>query len=292
MKKKLKRVKNDKMNSIKLMYITNDVEVAKIAEAQGVDRIFVDMEYIGKALRQGGMDTVQSRHTVEDIKKLRAEINTSELMVRCNPIHDATSEYCSSKEEIDAIVEAGADIIMLPYFKTAEEVKTFVELVGGRAKTFPLVETKEAVECLDEILVIDGIDEIYVGLNDLSLSYGKKFMFELLAEGKVDEITKKFKEKGIPFGFGGIAAVGNGLLPGEKVLTEHYRLGSTSVILSRSFCNYEKIGDIDKVREIFDTHVKELREEEKKIQNKDKKFFEKNHEDVKEGVEKILTMIG
>lgn len=289
---KMKRVKNNKMDFIKLMYITNDVEVAKIAEAYGVDRIFVDMEYIGKSLRQGGMDTVQSHHTVEDIKRLRAEIKKAELMVRCNPIHEATAEYCSSEEEIDAIVEAGADIIMLPYFKTAEEVKTFVELVGGRAKTFPLVETKEAVECLDEILAIDGIDEIYVGLNDLSLSYGKKFMFELLAEGKVDEITKKFKEKEIPFGFGGIAAIGTGLLPAEKILAEHYSLGSSSVILSRSFCNYEKIGNIDKVREIFAVCVKALREEEKKILNKDEKFFIKNHEDVKVAVEKILTMIG
>lgn len=288
----LKRVKNNKMKQIKLMYITNNVEVAKIAEANGVDRIFVDMEYIGKALRQGGMDTVQSRHTVDDIKKLRAEIKDAELMVRCNPIHEATSEYCSSKDEIDAIVEAGADIIMLPYFKTAEEVRVFVELVGGRARTFPLIETKEAVECLDEILAIDGIDEIYVGLNDLSLSYGKKFMFQILAEGRVDEIVEKIKVKGIPFGFGGIAAVGNGLLPGEKVLAEHYRLGSSSVILSRSFCNYEKIGDIEKVREIFRVSVKDLREEEKRIQDKDEEFFVKNHEDVKEGVEKILTMIG
>ena len=32
---------------LKLMYITNDPEVATIAEANGVDRIFVDMEYIG-----------------------------------------------------------------------------------------------------------------------------------------------------------------------------------------------------------------------------------------------------
>ena len=43
--------------ALKLMYITNRPDVAKIAENSGVDRIFVDMEYIGKALRQGGMDT-------------------------------------------------------------------------------------------------------------------------------------------------------------------------------------------------------------------------------------------
>lgn len=34
--------------AMKLMYITNRPDVAKIAESVGVDRIFVDMEYIGK----------------------------------------------------------------------------------------------------------------------------------------------------------------------------------------------------------------------------------------------------
>ena len=33
------------------MYITNRPEIAQIAESAGVDRIFVDLEYIGKALR-------------------------------------------------------------------------------------------------------------------------------------------------------------------------------------------------------------------------------------------------
>ena len=56
--------------AIKLMYITNRPEVANIAENAGVDRIFVDMEYIGKEKRQGGLDTVQSHHTVEDVKKI------------------------------------------------------------------------------------------------------------------------------------------------------------------------------------------------------------------------------
>ena len=44
--------------------------IAKIAEDAGVQRIFIDMEYIGKADRQGGMDTVQNRHTIDDIKKI------------------------------------------------------------------------------------------------------------------------------------------------------------------------------------------------------------------------------
>ena len=43
---------------LKLMYIKNSPDVAKIAENAGVQRIFIDMEYIGKSVRQGGMDTV------------------------------------------------------------------------------------------------------------------------------------------------------------------------------------------------------------------------------------------
>ena len=42
------------------MYITNNPDVAVIAEESGVDRIFVDMEFIGKDIRQGGLDTVRT----------------------------------------------------------------------------------------------------------------------------------------------------------------------------------------------------------------------------------------
>ena len=155
---------------LSLMYITNRPEIARIVESAGVERIFIDMEYIGKAVRQGGMDTVQCHHTIEDIRSIKKVLTKSQIMTRCNPIHEATSEYCSSKEEIDAAIEAGADILMLPYFKTVKEVQEFVCLVDGRAKTLPLIETPEAVACIDEILEIDGIDEIFVGLNDFVYS--------------------------------------------------------------------------------------------------------------------------
>lgn len=272
---------------LKLMYITKDPKVAEIAEAAGVDRIFVDMEYIGKADRQGGMDTVQSHHTAEDIKAVKQVLKTAKLMARCNPIHKATSEYCSSEEEINKVVEAGADIIMLPFFKTAKEVKRYVDAVGGRAKTLPLVETPEAVEHIDEILEIEGIDEIFVGLNDLSLGYGMKFMFELLANGTVEKLCKKFEEKGIPYGFGGIAALGKGMLPAEKVIAEHYRLGSTCAILSRSFCNTNLITDFDEIEKIFKTGLKEIREYEVFCEQQNEEFFENNLTELKKAVEII-----
>ena len=271
------------------MYITNSPEVAKIAENTGVDRIFIDMEYIGKNLRQGGMDTVQSHHTIEDIKCVRNVISKAELLVRCNPIHEESKEYVSSEEEINNIIQAGADIIMLPYFKTAEEVQTFIKLVNGRTKTMLLVETPEAVKNIDDILQIPNIDEMYVGLNDLSLGYGKKFMFELLADGTVEKLGEKFKKKGIPYGFGGLATLEGGLLPGKMVLKEHYRMSSRSVILSRSFCNTSKIKNVNEINDIFTVGIAQIREYEMQcIQAMD---FEENRVEIKNVVRGIVEKL-
>lgn len=189
---------------LKLMYITNDPEIAVIAENAGVDRIFIDMEYIGKTARQGGMDTVQCHHTVEDVKRIKRAIKKAQIMVRVNPLHDATDGYCSSEEEINAVIDAGADLVMLPYFHGAEDIERFVKIVDGRARVFPLLESKDALENIDEILEVSGIDEIHIGLNDLSLDLKKKFMFELLADGTVEMLCEKLRRKGIPYGFGGI----------------------------------------------------------------------------------------
>lgn len=264
---------------LKLMYITNNVDVAKIAENSGVDRIFVDLEVIGKKERQGGMDTVQSNHKFDDIKKIKNSINKSELLVRSNPI------YYNSEEEINNIVNNGADIIMLPYFKTTKEVEQFINLVNGRCKTMLLVETAESVKSIDEILDIDGIDEIHIGLNDLHLDYKMKFMFELLVDGTVEYLCNKFKNKNIPYGFGGIAGIGEGTLPAENIIQEHYRLGSTRAILSRSFCNTDKIKDLNKINEIFTTGLRKIRDFENKMNELD---FEENKILIKEIVEGIV----
>ena len=88
--------------ALKLMYITNKPEVARIAEDVGVDWIFIDMEFIGKDSRQGGLDTVQNHHTVEDVRNIKKAISKSELLVRVNPIHEALPNYPSSKDEISS----------------------------------------------------------------------------------------------------------------------------------------------------------------------------------------------
>ena len=273
-----------------LMYITNNPDIALIAEHAGVDRIFVDMEYIGKTERQGHIDSVQNHHTVEDVKAIRNVLTKADLLVRVNPIHEATNEYCSSEEEVRAVIDAGADIIMLPFFKTVEEVKRFIACVDGRAKASLLMETPDAVASADAIIAVPGIGEIHIGLNDLSLGYGKTFMFELLCDGTIEKLCLKFKYSGIPYGFGGIASIGSGRLKAETILKEHYRLGSSMVILSRSFCNVNKEKDNDYIREKFEIGIRSMRAFEKEIEIHSR-YFKENEIILAKTVKEIVDNI-
>lgn len=277
--------------ALQLMFVTNRVDVAEAAQAAGVDRIFVDMEYIGKSDRQGGMDTVQNMHTLHDVRALRKVLTTSTLHVRCNPIHDATESYPSTEEEINSIIDAGADVIMLPFFQNAEQVRRFIKAVDGRVKTNLLVETPEAAENIDEILEVEGIDEIHIGLNDLHLGYGMTFMFELVADGTVEKLCEKISKKNISYGFGGVARVGTGTLPAECILGEHYRLGSERVILSRAFCDVAKENDFDVVKEKFNSGVRDIREFEKELITWDEEKYSANHVKTQECVAKIVEII-
>ena len=146
---------------LKLFYITNNPDIAKIAELAGVDRIFVDMEYIGKELRQPNMDTVKNHHTVDDVKAIKNVISKAELLVRINPINP------SSQQEIDDVVNAGADVIMLPMWTTVQEVKAFASMVNGRAKTLLLLETDEASKIVDDVLCLNLIDKLVPHLHKL-----------------------------------------------------------------------------------------------------------------------------
>ena len=268
---------------LKLMYITNDPAVAKIAADAGVDRIFIDMEVLGKAERQGGMDTVQSHHVPEDIAKVRAAIgDQAEIMARVNPMNP------NSQTEIDDAIANGADVVMLPMWRTADDLRQLVRMVNGRAKVMPLLETDTAAEHLLEALAVPGIDQMHIGLNDLHLCYHQKFMFQLLADGTVDRLCAELREANIPYGFGGVGRPGSGTLPAECIIAEHYCLGSQYVILSRSFCNTEKTTDLDEIRRIFTEGVADIRRVERDCAAWTQEQFDENHRRVCACVENIV----
>lgn len=271
---------------LKLFYITNEPKIAEIAEKNGVDRIFVDMEYIGKDQRQKGLNTVKNHHTIEDVKNIRKVLKSSRLLVRVNPINE------NSKKEIDDVINAGADIIMLPMWRTQKDTEIFLNYVAGRAKTLLLLETEDGENNIDKVLNAGGFDEIHIGLNDLSICKKKKFLFELLADGTVEKLAEKFREKNITFGFGGIGRVGKGdMLPAENIIGEHYRLGSSMAILSRAFCNTAKTESIKEIEKIFFEGMAKNRAYEKELMTKDKEFFDNNHIKTVEIIKRIVEKI-
>jgi 2-keto-3-deoxy-L-rhamnonate aldolase RhmA len=214
---------------MKYLFLTDDPQVAAYVTDCGVHRVFLDLEIRGKVERQGGKDTIISSHRAENIRGVKAAIQSGELLVRTNPLHPG------SQDEVDYCIDAGADILMLPMFRSADEVREYCQLVRGRVPVCPLVETHSAVRDLERILRIDGVSEVHFGLNDLHIDLGLRFLFEVVANGVLEKAADLCTRMEKPFGIGGIATLGGGLVPGELVLGEYVRLGSTAVILSRAF---------------------------------------------------------
>lgn len=272
------------MNQFKLMILCDDPQSAIAAQSAGIDRVFYDLEYIGKAERQHGRNSVKSNNSIDDIPMIRKVVNTSELLVRTNPIH------AYSQEEVDKAIRYGADVLMLPMVMDQYDVEQYVNMVNGRAKVCIMIETAAAMARLDKILAVPGVDEVFIGLNDLHISMGLTFMFELLSDGLVEYIANKCNKVGMPFGFGGIARIGEGDLPSDSILGEHIRLGSTSVILSRTF---KGVVGVD-----ANAHIIDLGEEVNKVRNRLEDIeswngvqFSENIKKIAESVDKIVCKI-
>lgn len=219
------------MTQLKFMMITACPEIVSYVEQHGVARIFMDQETIGKAERQGHLDTHKVNHSLQEIANVASVLKLAELMVRLNPL------YIDTRMEIEAALDHGAQRLMLPMFTTRDEVAAFLDLVNGRVPVTFLAETPQALVRLPDWLPLltPGRDEVHFGLNDLSLGMGLGFLFEPMAARLFDLGAEWLNLAGITWGVGGIARVGQGELPAEIILGEHVRLGSQWLILSRAF---------------------------------------------------------
>jgi 2-keto-3-deoxy-L-rhamnonate aldolase RhmA len=214
---------------MKYLYITDCPDIAKYVDQCGVDRIFIDLELLGKVERQGDRDTVISHHRVENISRIKQVVSQADVLVRVNPLNPG------SADEIEKVIDQGADALMLPMFRSVKEIEWFLDQVNSRAQIVLLLETLAAVDQLEQIVQLPGISQIHIGLNDLHLEMKLDFMFELMSNGMVEGISHICRQANIPLGIGGISTMDTGLISGRLVLSEHARLGSEWVILSRSF---------------------------------------------------------
>lgn len=270
---------------LQLLMIVDDPEIALFASEQGVDRLFVDLEYMGKDVRQKDMNTWKSQQTLEDVSKIRAAAPKAHLLVRINPLHDA------SKSEIDEVVARGADSIMLPMFHNVETVARIHEYVDGRAELVPLAETKAGLDAIPEIIEAVPLQRLHIGLNDLHLDMKYRFMFQPIAEGILETACQAMRKKGVVFGIGGVARAKEGIVSPEYLLGEHVRLGSDAAILSRSFHRGAETIEALQQEMDFAAEVQKLRETYDRFLRATSADLEKNRIATADRINDVVTLI-
>jgi hypothetical protein len=204
---------------------------ARLADAAGIDRIGVDLERLGKQERQCGLGTWVSSHAESDLDEIGPALTNARLFARVNPLnHD-------SRREVESVLARGVKVVMLPMVKEAEEAARFAALIGGRATLVLLVEHIDALGRLSEMVQVEGVDEVHMGLNDLALSLGLPNRWLVLAGELAAEAGAIVRTAGLRFGLGGIGRAGDeGLpVPADLVYAEYARTGARAALVSRSF---------------------------------------------------------
>lgn len=246
------------------IFINNNYELIKFATAEN-KRILplIDLEYLGKKIRQKSTNCWFSDHSLENISSLKNFLPEKKIIVRINPLNE------NSKNEINDVILRGANYIMLPMFRTRNELVRFLDLVDGRAEPYPLFETSESLLKIENILAGLDIKKLHIGLNDLRIDLGNKFIFETIYNGFLDKPINFLKKYNYDYGIGGIARSGEGLIPPEILLGEYVRLGSKCAILSQTF--HRNCKNISEMNKEFD-----FKEEINLIDNIFQKFLNMN----------------
>ena len=105
----------------------------------------------------------------------------------------------------------------------------YYEKANNNVLSMAMIETKEAVENIDEILSVPNLTGIYIGPGDMSSSYGKKPQFDIKEDpvySNIKMIIMKAKKKGK------IAGIHNGTTEYAK---EMINLGYQFVTVSSDF---------------------------------------------------------
>ena len=238
-----------------LTLFTNDPLLAARADLAGIDRIGVDIECIGKNLRQGHLNTWISDHSEADLLCLRPAVQRAALFARCNPIHPGLAD------EIGRLLDSGVEVLMLPYFKSVLEAEQFIRMVDGRATPVLLVETKESAAVMTNLCRVDGVKEIHIGLNDMRLSLGWPSHFHVLVSDFLVRLCEPVLDEGLRLGVGGLGRAGdcNLPIPSDLVIAQFVRLGATASLVSRVFfsgCASLDLGhEINALRRLLDLHA-------------------------------------
>jgi hypothetical protein len=210
---------------VDLFLFTTDARWGRDVVAAGAAGIVVDWERRGKARRQEGEGTQINSDTPDDLSRMRAATD-GRLLCRINGYGPWTAG------EVADAVTRGADELLLPMVRTAEQVDRTLDEVAGRCGLGILIETQDAVERTAQF-ARRPLSRVYVGLNDLRIDRRSTELFRPLIDGTVDAVRA---EVGQPFGVAGLTLPGGGSpVPSELLAAELVRLDADFTFLRRAF---------------------------------------------------------
>jgi 2-keto-3-deoxy-L-rhamnonate aldolase RhmA len=213
--------------------LVRGIEIARIAKTAGFDMLYIDLEHSALTIESTGQICMAA---------LDAGI-TPAVRVPAN-----TPEY------ISRVLDAGALGIIAPHVRSAEEARAVVRAaklppLGERSNTglFPQLqyralpaeetclaindatmvivqfESADALDHADEIVAVDGVDIVLVGLNDMLADMGLAGQYD---HPKVREIYSRVidacRKRGKHCGVGGLASR-------PDLIAEYVRMGARYV---------------------------------------------------------------
>lgn len=190
-------------------------EIAMMCRQAGISGMFVDME-----------------HSTLDVGAV------AQLILACtyagvSPIVRVPSK---SPWHISRVLDAGAAAVVVPHVESVAEVRALVraakyaplgqrgcannqpllnfqtvptrvqnELLNAETMLIPMIETPAAVDLVDELLAVEGVDGILIGSNDLCTDMGIPGQYDNpVYQDAVSKIVLAGKKARKPIGIGGI----------------------------------------------------------------------------------------
>lgn len=205
----LRRRFQAKETSYGLWVSTESPSITEVAVAMGLDWVCVDMEH-------GHLDFHEVMDHVRAVRGSETAVVVRVPEIQMSPIkraldigaHGIIFPYAQSLEEVERGFRYGRypprgvrgisgeravkwGLGMQEYLRDADEETLII----------PLIETRGAVEAIDGILNIPGLEAIFFGPADLSASYGYKGEWEGPGVGeRILEVRAKAEAKGIAAG--------------------------------------------------------------------------------------------
>ena len=175
----------------------------------GLDYVVIDMEHAPRG-RSEVADYLVAIQSTDIVPIVRIPIPDSHYVTMALDAgaHGVLAPYCETVEEVREVVGAskyrplkGAMVkrVVEECIFPSEESRKYLEDVNRNSVCIIGIESVPAIENLDKILEINGIDAIFVGPNDLTISLGIPNQYDHPDyESALRQIIKSCQDKNTP----------------------------------------------------------------------------------------------